>query len=109
MIGPISIFILINVLAGAAAWRAGRWLGGGRWTDAVLGAGVAFFGMIVAAVAVLGFAGAVGPVWFLAAAAVMFVASLALPQGESPAAPRVTWRPAPVGFFLPSRRWRSRA
>jgi hypothetical protein len=107
----IAALVLMNALAGVAAWRAGRALGGARWTDAALGACAAFFSLIVAVTAVAGFSGALTAPSLLCGAAIVFAASLAIPRRAltAPVPPRISLSPAPIGFFLSSRRPRSRA
>jgi len=106
----IAEMALMNVLAGAAAWRIGRALGGSRWTDAALGTCVSFFAIVVAVTAAAGFAGALTGHVLLAGAAAVFVASLAIPGRAitKSVPPRFSLLPLPVGFFLPSRRLLSR-
>jgi len=105
----LAVFAAVNLLMGVAAWRAGRALGGGLWTDAMLGAGVCFFAGVVAVSAVLGFAGALGWGWFLAAAALVCAGVFAVTRAlgadlTPPVVPHIPLRPIPAGFFLSSRR-----
>ncbi|MFA6448047.1 MAG: hypothetical protein WCX65_01145 [bacterium] len=107
----IIILLLANALMAVAAWRAGRALGGSRWADVMLGAGVSFFAGVVAITASLGFAGALDWRWLLAAAFAVCAASFVVfrPKAPAPPAPAIPWRLAPVGFFLSSRCSLSRA
>ena len=98
--------LLPNAMMAVAAWRAGRALGGERWADVALGAGVSFFAGVTAITATLGFAGALEWQWLLAAAALVCAVSFILfrPTAPAPNVPRIPWRLTPVCFFLSSRR-----
>ncbi|HOO57257.1 MAG TPA: glycosyltransferase family 39 protein [bacterium] len=97
---PIFIFIILNALIAGAAWRLGCRFSGGRWTDAVLGIGLSYYALVTVVTAVTGFSGVIGWKWLFAASLLVWAASRAIPKNGTGHAPKLLWRPIPVGITV---------